>query len=168
MTLDLMMTERRLKITSRLMYQGMWVLCVVAALMLLVRRSGAGRIGSLWMFGMALLIFMISFAMRDVMRKIGHRNTENKLVDEVKSYLQNQPAQPVEQPEPVRAVQLEPASQPEEACVPNQAAGFVPLPGSFLSGNSADELAVFDSIPSRDRVTFAAQFHAVLEPVMVS
>src|ERR1035438_8150021 len=80
MTFDLPIAEQRLKNTARLAHQSMWLLFLIAAgLMFAVRSSSQARTGSIWILGCAVLAFMFSFALRDAVRKLGHRNTENRI-----------------------------------------------------------------------------------------
>ena len=93
MTFDLAITEQRLKNTARVAHQSMWLLFLIAAgLMIVVSHSAAARTGSIWVLGCAVLAFMLSFAMRDMVRKAGHRNTENRIVRDVKIFLEGEPA----------------------------------------------------------------------------
>jgi hypothetical protein len=99
MTFDLPIAEQRLRNTARLAHQGMWLLFLIAAgLMIVVGRSAPARTGSIWFLSCAVLAFMFSFALRDVVRKVGHRNTENRIVRDVKIFLEREPALPVRQP----------------------------------------------------------------------
>ncbi len=161
MTLDLPVTERRLKSTARLMHQSMWLLFAVAAgLMVVVRRSGMVRTGSIWMLGCAVLAFMLSFALRDMVRKVVRRNTEDKLVKDVKNYLQKEPVGPVVQAAPARTA----ASGPDEEFVPGRANDFLRLKEIAPRGQGAD-LVVFDAIPARESTSVRLDFYPVLLPV---
>jgi hypothetical protein len=87
------LAEQRLRNTSRFVYQGMWLLFVIAAaLMVVVRRSVPARVGSIWILCCALVAFFLTFVLRDAVRKVGQRNTEDRIVKEVKSFLRSQPA----------------------------------------------------------------------------
>jgi hypothetical protein len=152
------LAEQRLRNTSRLVYQGMWLLFLIAAgLMIIVRRSVPARIGSIWILGCAVLAFMLSFALRDAVRKVGHRNTEDRIVKEVKSFLQSQPAPTVAKHAPANRT-ASPA-----AGVPSGSAGFVPLKSSAPYRTPAGEPVVFDAFPSRESVAIKMDFYA-LEP----
>jgi len=166
MTLDLPFAERRLKSTARLMHQSMWLLFLIAAgLMVAVRRSGTVRAGSVWVLSAAVLIFMLSFVLRDVVRIISHRNTEDKLVKEVKNFLQREPVWPVAQAAPAAAAVTEPATRPEEEPVPCRAADFIQPKGARPCVQEPD-LAVFDAIPAHDSMGVRSNFYPVLLPIM--
>jgi hypothetical protein len=93
MTFDLSIAERRLRNAVRLSFYSMWLLfAVAAALTMIVPHSVPGRTGSLWILGCAVLALMLSFALRDVVRKVGHRNTEDQIVRDVQTFLERQPA----------------------------------------------------------------------------
>lgn len=170
MTFDLPIAERRLKSTARLMHQGMWLLFLIAVgLMLIVHRSVTVRTGSLWLLGCAVMAFMLSFALRDVIRKLVRRNAEDQIVKEVKTFLQKQDAGPVEPPAPadarVKDAVRAPAIQPGDAFVPCRAADFMGLKGMQPSQLESD-LVVFDAFPSRESAAFRMDFHAILQPVV--
>ena len=168
MTFDLPMTERRLKSTARVMHQSMWLLFLVAVgLMLIVRRSVAVRTGSFWVLGCALLAIMFSFALRDMVRKLGRRNAEDQIVKDVKTFLQRQDPAPVEPPTPVKevAVAAQPAAVPGDAFVPSRSADFLELKGA-LPGQPEADLVVFDAFPCRESASFRMNFHAILQPVV--
>ncbi len=159
--------ERTLRNTSRLVNQGMWVLFLIAAaLMMILRRSATARVGSLWILGIAMLAFMASFALRDLLRKIGHRNTENKLVSEVKTFLEREPAAPVQRTVKPQAAPI-PSVDLTQDPIPSKP-GFLPLKGGAAYAVSAGEPVVFDAIPSRESVAFKMDFHAVMEPVLAN
>src|SRR5579862_2620738 len=140
MTLDLPTSERRLKNTARLMHQSMWVLLVISvSLMLIVRRAGAVHTGSIWILSCAVLAFMLSFALRDAVRKVGHRNTEAKLVKEVKSFLQTEP---VAVAAPVKVAVNQAVLQTDELPIPGRA-DFAPAKGINPREPESD-LVVFD------------------------
>ena len=166
MTFDLPIAERRLKSTARVMHQSMWLLFLIAAgLMLIVRRSAALRNGSLWILGFAVLTFMLSYALRDVLRKLGRRNAEDQIVKDVKTFLQKQVATPAALPAPAK---------PAVAQAPSQGDGFVACrKADFVGMKDAmpvapqPDLVVFDAFPARDGAMFRAQFHAILQPVVL-
>ena len=124
MTFDLPIAERRLRNTSRLVHQSMWLLFLVAAgLMVIVRRSVPPRNGSVRILGCALRAFMLSFALRDVVRKVGRRNTEDKIVKDVKIFLERQTAPPAGQPAPAKVAVSRTASPARDAfCLRNRPA----------------------------------------------
>jgi len=157
--------ERTLRSTSRLVTQGMWLLFLVAAgLMMVLRHSATARAGSLWILGLAILGFMASFALRDVLRKVGHRNTENKIVNDVKTFLEKEPALPMQRITRLKAAPVMSAN-PAEA-KPARRADFIALKGAVAYRTSAGEPVVFDAIPSRESLALKMEFHAVLMPVM--
>jgi hypothetical protein len=165
MTFDLPMAERRLRNTAWLVHQSMWVLFLLSAgLMVIVRRSAPVRNGSIWILGGAILAFMLSFALRDAVRKIGHRNTEDKIVKDVKNFLERQPAPPVVQTVPANAVASRTASP--VGGVPSKSAGFVPLNAAAAYRTPAGDPVVFDAFPSHESVAVRMNFHAVLLPVL--
>jgi len=162
MTFDSPIAERRLKSTSRLVNQSMWLLlAIAAALMMIVRRSAPARTGSVWVFGVAVVALMVSFALRDLVRKIGHRNTEDKIVSDVKNFLESEPALSVHTPAPVEV------SQPVELeiQVPSRSAGFVDLKEAASYYTPSADPVVFDALPSRVSVAFKMNFYPVLLPV---
>jgi|HubBroStandDraft_1064217.scaffolds.fasta_scaffold03545_12 hypothetical protein len=154
------LAEHTLRSTSRLVNQGMWLLFLVAAgLMMIVRRSAPARTGSLWLLGCALLACMLSFALRNVLRKVGHRNTENKLVNDVKNFLEREPVLPIS---PIKAT----AAIPErDTSVPSRSAGFVALKGAASYRVPGADPVVFDAFPLRESVRVKTDFYAVLQPV---
>jgi hypothetical protein len=164
MTFALPIAERTLRNTSRLFHQTMWLLLLIAAgLMTVVGRSAPARTGSFWVLGLAILAFMLSFAMRDVVRKIGHRNTEDKLVKEVKSFLETQPDEPAVRPAHAK---LAVGAPPEPAAsVPARPADFVALKGAAAYRTPAGDPVVFEAFPPRESVAVRMDFYAVLQPV---
>jgi len=166
MTFDSPIAERRLKNTAKLVHQSMWLLFVVAAgLMMIVRGSIPARTGSIWILGCAVLAFMLSFALRDVIKKVGHRNTEDRIVKDVKTFLENEPAPPARQPKPATPIVSQAARPAGDAFVPSKSADFVPLKGATAYRTSTGDPVVFDAFPLRDTVAFKVQFYAVLQPV---
>ena len=163
MSFDLPIAERKLKNTQRLLHQGMWLLFLVAAaLMVVLRRNAPARIGSLWILGAALLAFMLSFALRDVVRKLVRHNTEDKIVKDVKNFLEREPGAPLV----YMATQKGAIRQPRTAVeVPLKAAGFIELKGARFS-TPAGEPVVFDAFPSREPVVFKTNLYPVLMPVL--
>jgi hypothetical protein len=167
MSFDLPIAEQRLKNTARLAHQSMWLLFLIAAgLMIVVRRSAPARTGSIWFLGCAVLAFIFSFALRDFVRKVGHRNTENKLVRDVKIFLEAEPAILVREAAPAKAAASHPAVL--EGDVPSRSAGFVPLNGSSAYRTPATDPVVFDAIPSRPCVSVRTDFFAVMLPVITN
>jgi hypothetical protein len=143
----------------------MWLLFVIAAgLMIVVRRSVPARTGSIWILGCAVLAFMLSFALRDVVRKVGHRNTEDKIVNDVKTFLEREPAPLVAHPRPKIAAVSRTEGPTGDAFVPSKSAGFMPLKGAAFR-TPTGEPVVFDAFPSREPVAFRMNFYAVLMPV---
>ena len=62
--------ERTLRNTSRLVNQGMWILFVIsAALMIVLRRNSTSPSGPFWILGFAVLGFMALIVLRDFARK---------------------------------------------------------------------------------------------------
>ncbi len=162
MTFELPIAERRLRFTSRMLHQGMWLMLLAAAcLLLLVRTNISARTGSLWLVGCGILAFMLSFALRDVVRKVGHRNTEDKLVKEVKTFLEREPTELIERPVVVRVERKAEAA----ASVPGLP-GFVALKGVSPYSAPAGDPVVFDAIPAREAVTVKMDLYAVLLPVL--
>jgi hypothetical protein len=165
MSFDLPVAERRLKNTARLVQHSMWLLFFIAAgLMMVLRRSVPARTGSIWVLGCAVLAFMLSFALRDVVRKVGHRNTEDKIVKDVKTFLESEPAHE----EKRKPATIQAAAPAADACQPSKSAGFVPLKGAAVYSKSIGEPVVFDAFPSRETVAFKMDFYAVLQPVALN
>lgn len=163
MNFEMPVAERRLRNTSRLVNQSMWLLLLIAAaLIMVVRRSAPARAGSVWIFGFAVIALMASFALRDMIRKVGHRNTEDRIVKDVKTFLESEPALSA-LPVPVKVEAIQPVTI--EAPVPSRAAGFVDLKeAASYCAPSADPV-VFDALPLRAALTFKADFFPVLLPV---
>jgi hypothetical protein len=156
--------EERLKNTARFVQQSMWLLFVIAAgLLLIVRRSVPARTGSIWVLAFAVLAFMLWFALRDAVRKVGHRNTEDKLVKDVKNFLERQPVELVERRAPAAALS---ASPTPESFAPLNSADFVPLKGVAAYRTPVGDPVVFDAIPSRESVAVKMDFYAALMPVI--
>jgi hypothetical protein len=169
MTLDFPMAERRLKNTARVMQQSMWLLLVIAlSLMMIVRHSSNARTGSLWILGCAILAFMLTFALRDVVRKVGHRNTEDKIVNDVKTFLQSEPVVTVARPRAATPVVSRTVERADEKMTPRVAMSFMPLKGAGAYRVPADDLIVFDAIQSRPSVAVRMDFFPVLLPVVTN
>jgi len=166
MTSHLRVAEGRLKDRGRLVQQGMWLLFLIAAgLMITLRRQVPARTGSIWILGCAVLAFMLSFALRDAVRKVGRRNTEDKIVNDVKTFLERQPAPAAAPPVPAEATASQTAS-PQGGGVPSKSAGFMSLEGGDVCRTPAGDPVVFDAFPSHESVAVRMNFHAVLLPVL--
>jgi len=166
MTIDLPIAERRLKNTARLMQQGMWLLFLIAAgLMLVVRHNSGVRIGSMWMLGCAVLAIMVWFGLRDVLKTLVRRNAEDRIVKEVKTFLQRQDLAPVERNVPVQEAAAQEPVRRSDGFMPTGAADFVELRSTALNQPQPD-LVVFDAFPAREPADFQMHFHAVLQPVL--
>lgn len=162
MTFPLPIAEQTLKNTARYLQQSMWLLFVIAAgMMIIVRRSVPARTGSIWILGCGILAFMLSFALRDVIRKVGHRNTEDRIVKDVRNFLESEPAHEERRPKPMIA---QPAVPSGANVIPLKSADFVALKGAALFNTPAGEPVVFDAIPARESVSFKMNFYAVLQP----
>ena len=112
MAFDLSIAEQRLRTAARLARQSMWLLFLIAAsLMMIVRRRVPARIGSIWILGCAVLALVLSFALHNVVGKVGHRNTEDKIVRDVKNFLETQPSLPNGQSVPAEGA-VSPAVKP--------------------------------------------------------
>ena len=165
MTLDLPIAERKLRNTERLIHQSMWLLFLIAAgLMMVVRGSAPARTGSVWILGCAVLAFMLSFALRDVVRKLVRRNTEDKIVKDVKTFLEKQPVIPVERPVAAKVAVSQTAS-PEHA-VPSKSAGFVILKDAAAFRTPIGNPVVFEAFPSHESTSVRMAIDAVLMPVL--
>jgi hypothetical protein len=165
MSFDLPVAERKLKSTERFVHQSMWLLFLVAAvLMVIVGRSAPARIGSVWMLGCAGLAFMLSYALRDVVRKLVRRNTEDQIVKDVKTFLEGQPVAPAERPAPVKVEVKSTATS--ETVLPAKSAGFVPLKDATAYRTPAGDPVVYDTIPLHDSAAVRMNFYAVLMPVV--
>ncbi|HLY18186.1 MAG TPA: hypothetical protein VKR61_13230 [Bryobacteraceae bacterium] len=142
------------------MQHSVWLLFIIAAgLILVVRGGGTLRTGSIWVLGCAVLAFIFSFALRDAVRKMGHRNTEDRLVNDVKHYLQAEPAAPATAP---AVAALQPAGCPGDAFVPTKAADFVQERAAELILDA--DLVVFDAFPVRKSTCVRWSAGAVLVP----
>jgi hypothetical protein len=165
MIFDLPIAERRLRNAARLVFYSMWLLfAIAAALTMIVRHSVPARTGSLWILGCAVLAFVVSFALRDLVRKVGQRNTEDQIVRDVQTFLERQPAVPVGQSAPAKAAASQEARPAGDAFVPSRSADFVPLKGAAAYRTPAADPVVFDAFPSRGPVAVRMDFHAVLLP----
>jgi len=166
MTLDLPITERRLRNAARLSFYSMWLLfAVAAALTMILRHSVSARTGSLCILGCAVLALMLSFALRDVVRKVGHRNTEDQIVRDVQTFLERQPGpSSVQQSVPDRAAASQTTSPPGDGFAPSRSAHFVPLKGAAAYRTPAADPVVFDALPSRAPVAVRTDFYPVLRP----
>jgi hypothetical protein len=163
MTFDSPTSERRLTNAARLIRHGMWLLFLIAAvLMIIVRGSVPARTGSIWTLGCAVLALVLSFALRDVVRKVGHRNTEDRIVRDVKTFLERQPTPQPALAKPKLSQTSLPAADP---FVPSRTADFVPLKGSVAYRPSAANPVVFDAFPLRRSVSVKMDFFAVFPPV---
>ena len=163
MSFDLPIAERTLKSTARYVQQSMWLLFIVAAaMMFILRRSVPARTGSIWILGCAVLAFILSFALRDVIKKVGHRNTEDRIVKDVQTFLKSEPAN-----EERRVRTAAPAQQAEldlDQLRALKSADFVPLKGVAVYSAPTGDPVVFDAIPSRESVALKTEFYAVLQP----
>jgi hypothetical protein len=167
MTFDLPIAERRLRNASRLIFCGMWLLFAIAAVLTMIVRHGVpAPTGSLWILGCAVLAFMLSFALRDVVRKVGHRNTEDQIVRDVQTFLEREPVLPARRPAPAKAAVSQTTSPAGDAFVPSRPADFVPLKGAAAYCMPASDPVVFDAFPSREPFAAGMDFHAVPLPVM--
>jgi len=74
----------------------MWLLFPIAAgLLMTVRRQVPARTGSIWILGCAVLACMLLLVLRDVVRKARRRSAEDKIVNDLKTYLAaSEPASP--------------------------------------------------------------------------
>jgi len=168
MTIDTPIAERKLKNTARLMQQGMWLLFLIAAgLMLVVRHNAGVRIGSTWMLGAAVLAIMVWFGLRDVVKTLVRRNTEDRIVNDVKTFLQRQENTPVEPRPAAREAAAQPPVRHSDGFMPNSAADFVEMRSTAHSQPQPD-LVVFDAFPARGSDTFQMRFHAILQPVLAN
>jgi len=166
MTFDLPIAERRLRNATRFISYSMWLLFgIAAALMIIVRRSAPARTGSFWILGCAVLAFVLTFALRDVVRKLVQRNTEDKIVRDVHTFLETQPALPAGQPAPVKVAVSQTAGSAGDAFVPSRSADFVPLKGAApYPRTPAADPVVYDAFPSCGTVAVRMDFDAVLLP----
>jgi hypothetical protein len=164
MTFDLPSAERRLRSASRLVFYSMWLLFAIAgALTMVVRHSVPARTGSLWVLGCAVVAFLLSFALRDVVQKVGRRNTEDQIVREVQTFLEREPL-PVRHPVPVQRAASQAPRPADDIFVTPGSAGFAPLKGAAAYSVPAGDPVVFDAFPSRPAAV-RWDFHAVLPPV---
>jgi len=169
MTLPFPLAYRKIKNPARLMQQGVWLLLFIAvALLVVLRVSGNLGSGSLWILGCAVVAFLLSVALRGVIRKLGHRNTESKIVHDVKAFLESQP--PVEfrrhLTEPVPVSKMESREPEEKADVPGQATCFMPMSGELKHREPGDDLVVFDAIPRHSGIEVRMNFFPVMTPVV--
>jgi hypothetical protein len=148
------------------------LLLISAGLMLALHRSNAIRVGSLWLIGYAVLGFMLSFALRDVIRRLGHRATEERIIRDLRTYMHGRlGAAPVvhndkrqtEPPQPQAAIQT--VVLPGDAFVPCRAAAFLELRDSKPLRVTSEDLVVFDAIPPLRSVEIRMNLFAVLMPV---
>jgi hypothetical protein len=165
MTLDSPISEQRLRNAARWIFYSTWLLFAIAAVLtVLVRHSVPARAGSLWIFGCAVVAFGLSFALRDAVRKAGHRNTEDRIVRDVQSFLERQPAEPAGQLAADKTVLKETAGLAGDAFVPSKSAGFVPLKGAADLRTPDPGPAVFDAFPTRGPIANPADSLNVIPP----
>jgi hypothetical protein len=169
MTLPFPLAYRKIKNPTRLMQQGVWLLLVIAvALLVVLRMSGNLGSGSLWILGCSVVAFLLAVALRDVMRKLGHRNTESKIVHDVKAFLEAQP--PVEfrrhLVEAAPISRMESREEERSAPVPSQATCFMPMAGELRHREPGDDLVVFDAIPAHPGIGVRMNFYPVMTPVV--
>jgi len=147
------MAERKLKNAGRLLHPGMWLLFLAAAsLMAITHVSGSARTGSVWTLALVVMAIVLLVLLRVVVRHAGHRKTEDKLVNEVKTYLQGQESDSIKRPVP--AVAVPPAARPApQTPMPTECTAFMPLDGVTLRGVNGGDLVVFDAIAARQRST---------------
>ncbi|MGO4880289.1 MAG: hypothetical protein ACLP59_05645 [Bryobacteraceae bacterium] len=158
--------ERTLRNTSRLVNQGMWILFVIsAALMIVLRRNSTSPSGPFWILGFAVLGFMALIVLRDFARKAGHRHTENKIVNDVKTFLEREPVADLTARPMTRKLAAVSSVDPADTLVPSKQAGFVELRGAFMRCTPDAEPVVFDAIPSHQSAPKQTEFYAVLMPV---
>jgi len=173
MSWDAPVAERRLKHTTRWMHQSAGLLLLITAgLMLVLRHNNAIRIGSLWLVGGAVLAFMLSFALKDLIRKLGYRATEERIIKDLQTYMhgslgsapvaQNDERQP-EPPQPQAVSQA--VGHAGDAFVPCRAAAFLVLRDSKPLPVTSEDLVVFDAIPPLRSVEIRMNLFAVLMPV---
>jgi hypothetical protein len=166
MTIDFI-AERTLRNTSRLVSHGMWLLFLIAAgLMMILRRSAPARTGSLWILGCAILAFLLSFALRDLVRRVAHRNTEDKILNDVKTFLEREPDPLVERPAPAKAAVSRTANPAGGNFAPPKSASFIQPKGAVAYRTPAGDPVVFDAFPSRESVAVRMDFYAALQPVL--
>lgn len=121
--------------------KAVWLFVFVAAAVIIIFVRGVPqRTASLWILGSAVLAFLLSHALRSVVRQVGQRHTEDKLLRDVRVFLENQPAppKPVPAPQPTRAA---------DPFVPSGHAGFVPLKSIADFRTRAADPVVFDIFP---------------------
>ena len=166
MTNPFPMPSRSLKNPGRLMQQGVWLLAIIAlSLLLVMRHSGNLGSGSFWIVGCAVGAFLLSLTLRDAARKLGHRSTEDKIVKDVKNFLENQPALEVHPPAPVaRPVVVAKSAEEVEEVIPRQATNFLSM--SSDTQIPSDDLVVFDVIRPAVPVQVHMNFFPVMAPVM--
>jgi len=155
--------ERTLRNSSRLLNQGMWILFAIAATLMMILRHSAG---SYWVLGLVVVAFLGWGVLRDVARRAGHRHTENKIVSDVKSFLQREPVAPLTPRAPImKAAPIGSVDPLDDTFAPSRKADFIPLDGVTPYHISAAEPVVFDAIPGRDFGAMRTSFHAVLDPI---
>jgi len=173
MTWDAPVAEQRLKHTTRWMHQTAGLLLLITAgLMLALRHNNAIRVGSFWLIGGAVLAFMLSFALKDVIRKLGYRATEERIIKDLKTYMHGHiETAPVvhndepqtEPPQPQGVIQT--VVRPGDAFVPTRAATFLELKKSMPLLGPGEDLVVFDAMPPRRSAELKMDLFAVLMPV---
>jgi hypothetical protein len=159
MTFDSPIAEKGLRITSRFMHQRVWLLLPIAAAMTgIVRRGAPGSTAYLWFLGCGFLAFML------VRRKLGYRDTQDKLVRDVKTFLEKQSANLADPPAP-----LKPADVPKVVAVPHSGpADFVSLQVAAAFRRPAGDPVVFDAFPSRKSVAVRMDFRTPVLPAEAS
>jgi hypothetical protein len=150
MTLDLPISERKLRNAARWIFYSTWLLFAIAAILtVIVRHSVPASTGWLWILGCAVVAFGLSFALRDVVRKAGHRSTEDRIVRDVQTFLERQPAEAAEAAVQSGKAAMKQPAPTGDAFVPSRPADFVPLKGAADLRTPDPGPAVFDAFPTR-------------------
>lgn len=158
---------RKIKNPARLMQQGVWLLLVIAvSLLVIMRTSGTLGKGSLWILGCAVAAFLLSLTMRDVVRKLGYRNTQDKIVKDVKTFLETQPPLEVRQPVYRTPAVIAEVREEAEELIPRQATSFATMVRELTLHTPSDDLVVFDAISPRTPIALHMDFYPVMTPVV--
>jgi len=148
------------------------LLLITAGLMVVLHRSNAIRIGSPWIIAGLVLGFTFAFGLRDLIRRLGYRATEERILKDVRTYmngsLQKAAVAPEQQrqAEPVERPLVQTVACPSDAFVPCRVAAFLEPKDAMLPSGSNTDLVVFDAMPPRHRIEPRLDLFAIPLPVM--
>jgi len=171
MSLDVSLDGQRFKNTTAFLHRAAGPsLMIAAGLMVALNRNNAVRISSPWVLACAVVGLILSFALRDVTGRLGHKATEDRILKEVIAYLHgNTETAPAASVAPSEGREAAPsqtaAALPANNCMPRQAAGFLAWQQNPPVRLASQDLVVFDAMPPRRSIELKIDLFAVLMPV---